>query len=129
VKTNEISAIAGVLEKPVNEAMVPPCDPFRLRGLAIAIDSSHVSETQDGFYPAGLFVGLRSVLGSKEGRSAMADAPLRKVDVKEKAISAAGAAVISAFIVNPLDVAKVGSEPALKSHWNGQHMQAVSPKP
>jgi len=108
VKTNDWSAITGVLEKPVNEAMVPPCDPFRLRGLAIALDSSHVSETQDGFYPSGLFAGMRSVLGSKEGRSAMAEAPQRKLDVKEKAISAAGAAVISAVIVNPLDVAKVG---------------------
>lgn len=93
---------------PGNEAMAPPVDPFRLRGLAIAIDSSHVSETQDGFYPSGLFAGMRSVLGSQEGRNAMADAPQRQVDVKEKAISAAGAAVISAIIVNPLDVAKVG---------------------
>lgn len=96
----------GVREMPGNEAMAPPVDPFRLRGLAIAIDSSHVSETQDGFYPSGLFAGMRSVLGSQEGRNAMADAPQRQVDVKEKAISAAGAAVISAIIVNPLDVAK-----------------------
>ena len=41
----------------------------------------------------------------------MADAPLRKVDVREKAISAAGAAFISAVIVNPLDVAKVALKP------------------
>lgn len=32
---------------------------------------------------------------------------LRDVDFREKAISAAGAAFISAVIVNPLDVAKV----------------------
>ncbi|XP_024382471.1 mitochondrial carrier protein MTM1 [Physcomitrium patens] len=90
----------------MNEAMVPPTDPFRLRGLAIALDSSHVSDTQDGFYPSGLFAGMRSVLGSQEGRAAMKNAPLRNIDVREKAISAAGAAVISAVIVNPLDVAK-----------------------
>lgn len=41
------------------------------------------------------------------GRVVMADAPIRNVDLKEKAISAAGAAVISAVLVNPLDVAKV----------------------
>lgn len=85
---------------------MPPTDPFRLRNLAIALDSSHVSETQDRFYPSGLFAGIMSVLGSEEGRVAMADAPHRAVDVKEKAISAAGAAIISAIIVNPLDVAK-----------------------
>jgi hypothetical protein len=99
---------------------VPPTDPFRLRGLAIALDSSHVSETQDRFYPSGLFAGIMSVLGSEEGRVAMADAPHRTVDVKEKAISAAGAAIISAIIVNPLDVAKVGRNFALESCWSGR---------
>ena len=109
-------SIISVLEEPMNVAMVPPSDPFRLRGLAIALDRSHVSETQDGFYPSGLFAGITSVLGSKEGRVAMADAPHRTVDVKEKAISAAGAAIISAVIVNPLDVAKVRLEFALQSY-------------
>lgn len=76
----------------------------------IALDSSHAAKTPGGceFYPSSLVVGVRSVLGSKEGRVAMADAPVRNVDLKEKAISAAGAAFISAVIVNPLDVAKVG---------------------
>lgn len=59
---------------------------------------------QDGFYP---IAGIRSILGSRMGRAFMADAPIRNVDLKEKAISAAGAAVISAVLVNPLDVAKV----------------------
>lgn len=94
---------------------MPPSEPFRLRGLAIALDSSHVSETQDGFYPSGLFAGIGSILGSKEGRIAMAAAPHRNVEWKEKAISAAGAAIISAVIVNPLDVAKVGLKFALES--------------
>lgn len=92
----------------MNGAMVPPSDPFRLRGLAVAsLDSSHVQETQEGFSPNGIFDVVRALLGNKEARVAMADSPLRQVDTKERAISAAGAAVISAIIVNPLDVAKV----------------------
>lgn len=42
----------------------------------------------------------------QEERVAMADAALRRVEVREKAVSAAGAAFVSAVIVNPLDVAK-----------------------
>lgn len=64
--------------------------------------------------------------GSLEGRAAMADAPLRNVDITEKAISAAGAAVISAVIVNPLDVAKVCLKPSVYLIIVGTCIQAYS---
>jgi hypothetical protein len=53
----------------------------------------------------------------QEERVAMADAALRRVEVREKAVSAAGAAFVSAVIVNPLDVAKV--KPAGEFFWRG----------
>jgi solute carrier family 25 protein 39/40 len=37
----------------------------------------------------------------------MEEVPSKSIDMKERAVSAAGAAFISAVIVNPLDVAKV----------------------
>jgi solute carrier family 25 protein 39/40 len=53
---------------------------------------------------------LRSILGSSRrdsGPMEMEEVRSKSIDMRERAISAAGAAFISAVIVNPLDVAKV----------------------
>jgi hypothetical protein len=53
---------------------------------------------------------LRLFLGSSRedsGSMEMEEVPSKSIDMKERAVSAAGAAFISAVIVNPLDVAKV----------------------
>jgi hypothetical protein len=53
---------------------------------------------------------LRRFLGSSRedsGSREMEEVPSKSIDMKERAVSAAGAAFISAVIVNPLDVAKV----------------------
>ena len=71
-------------------------------------------ETQD---TRRMVPGIRAVIGSTEEHVAMADSPLRKVDMREKAISAAGAAFLSAVIVNPLDVAKVSLKPDGECLW------------
>jgi hypothetical protein len=52
---------------------------------------------------------LRSILGSSRkdsGPMEMEEVRSTSIDMRERAISAAGAAFISAVIVNPLDVAK-----------------------
>jgi hypothetical protein len=52
---------------------------------------------------------LRLFLGSSRedsGSVEMEEVPSKSIDMKERAVSAAGAAFISAVIVNPLDVAK-----------------------
>ncbi|KAH9534344.1 hypothetical protein CY35_17G001000 [Sphagnum magellanicum] len=52
---------------------------------------------------------LRRFLGSSRedsGSMEMKEVPSKSIDMKERAVSAAGAAFISAVIVNPLDVAK-----------------------
>jgi solute carrier family 25 protein 39/40 len=53
---------------------------------------------------------LRSILGpvrKDSGPTEMEEVRSKSIDMRERAISAAGAAFISAVIVNPLDVAKV----------------------
>jgi solute carrier family 25 protein 39/40 len=66
-----------------------------------ALNTHHVGGQQEIL--RRFLVSSREDSGSRE----MEEVPSKSIDMKERAVSAAGAAFISAVIVNPLDVVKV----------------------